>query len=311
MKATLIEKVKEGEMAYNSTLVDPKDLSIFGNQLTLNIVTEIARTPSCAMDIARKLKQNEQKIYYHLRKLEKSGIIKLIGTEERYGMTAKIYSTVSPVVATKLYEEGYKMDRKIPVETNEVTRFLRPFIDKGRLHAEIIFGSPYPHGEYESMAKDTVHFTDFALFLGQFIKELNVYNYKLDVQVREEDLKNNLILIGGPKINTIVNKINDSLPIFFDRQNNWAIRSNLTGKTYNEDTNGIILRVKNPFDKTKEILLLAGIRSIGLRTAILAFVRHLDEIQKGNTKDPNVIAKVMNGIDKAGDGRIDSVRFLE
>ena len=54
------------------------------------------------MDLARKLEQHEQKIYYHLRNLEKAGIIKQTRTEQRYGMTAKIFDVISPVVATKM-----------------------------------------------------------------------------------------------------------------------------------------------------------------------------------------------------------------
>jgi len=311
MGTKLIEKSKDGEIVYKSTLVAPKSLSVFSNQLTLNIVGEIAKTPSCAMDIARKLKQNEQKIYYHLRKLEQGGIIKLIGTEERYGMTAKIYATVSPVISTKLYEDGSKVVKKLPMETGEMSKFLHPFIVNNRLDADIIFGSPYPHGEYEAMAKDTFHFTDFALFMGRFVNELNIYNYKLDVHVRKEDLKNNLILIGGPKVNTIVNKINDDLPIYFDRNDNWALKSKITGNSYNSDEDGVIIRIPNPYAKGKEIILMAGIRSLGLRSSILAFITHFDEIKKGNSKDPKILAKVVTGVDKSGDGRIDTVRILE
>ncbi|MFH1364034.1 MAG: ArsR family transcriptional regulator, partial [Candidatus Aenigmatarchaeota archaeon] len=281
------------------------------NQLTLKIVNEIARNPSCAMDIARKLKQNEQKIYYHLRKLEQGGIIKLIGTEERYGMTAKIYTTVSPVISTKLYEDGHRIERKSRVNNNEMDDFLSPFIEKGKLNADIVFGAPYPHGEHEAMARDTFHFTDFALFLGRFIKTLNIYNYKLDVHMRKDDLKNNLILIGGPKINTIVNKINNDLPIYFDKDDNWSIKSTITGNSYHEEENGMIIRMKNPFNKNKQILIMAGIRSVGLRAAILAVINNLDEILKGNVQDSSVIAKVVMGIDKAGDGRIDTAKILE
>lgn len=311
MKAILIESLKNEEIAYKSTIVDPKNLGIFSNQLTLDIIGEMAKTPACAMDIARRLKQNEQKIYYHLRKLERGGIIKLIGTEERYGMTAKIYSTVSPVIAAKLYEDGQKVTNKSKIEVNDMSKLLHPFIEGGKLNCDIVFGSPYPHGEYEAMARDTVHFTDFALFLGRFINSLNTYNYKLDVQMRDNDLKNNLILIGGPRINTIVNKLNDDLPIYFDKNDNWTIKSKLTNKSYHDDENGIIVRIQNPYAKDKEILIMAGRRSVGLRSTILAFLNHSDEIMKGNVKDSRIIAKVVSGFDKSGDGRIDTVNILE
>ena len=80
---------------------------------------------------------------------------------------------------------------------------------------------------------------------------------------------------------------------------------------YNSDEDGVILRVPNPYAKGKEILLMAGIRSLGLRSAILAFITQFDEIKKGNSKDSKIIAKIVTGVDKSGDGRIDTVRVLE
>jgi len=44
---------------------------------------------------------------------------------------------------------------------------------------------------------------------------------------------------------------------------------------------------------------------------VIAFVKHLRKIMKGNTVQPNVIAKVVQGIDMDSDGIIDEVEFLE
>src|SRR3989344_3767989 len=105
MSSKFIEKVGEGyHKVYDSILVDPKHLDVLGNKLTQDIIKKLFRSNLCAMDIARELKEHEQKIYYHLRRLEKAGIVKVVGTEKRAGMIAKMYSTVSPIVATKLYD---------------------------------------------------------------------------------------------------------------------------------------------------------------------------------------------------------------
>ena len=109
MKSILIEENGEEWNAYNSLLLEPKNLGIFTNELALKIVLGLSKKPGCAMDLARKLGVDEQRIYYHLRKLEKAGIVKLMGTEMRYGMTAKIYQAVSPVVSAKLYEDGHRI----------------------------------------------------------------------------------------------------------------------------------------------------------------------------------------------------------
>ena len=71
------------------------------------------------------------------------------------------------------------------------------------------------------------------------------------------------------------------------------------------------MKIKNPLNKSKEFLFLGGIRSAGLKSAVLAFMNNLAEIMKGNSKDNNIIAKVVSGFDKKGNGVIDSVKILE
>jgi hypothetical protein len=74
---------------------------------------------------------------------------------------------------------------------------------------------------------------------------------------------------------------------------------------------GVIVRSRNPFDSNKEILVLAGRRTRGTEAAVLAFTRHIDEVIRGNESDHEKIAKVVQGLDKNGDGMIDSVEFEE
>ena len=310
MKTVLVENTEDKQRVYDSLMLGPEHLGIFSNDLAVKVINELAKQPLCAMDIAKKLKQNEQKIYYHLRKMRSAGIVKLNGTEQRYGMTAKMFQLVSPVISTKLYNDGYDT-KAASVKDRDIEEFLNPFIVNGKLNAEIIIGSPTLHGKYSATARDGVYAIDLALFLGKFMDGFNSHNYKLDVEVDKLDLESNLILIGGPKINAITDKVNEKLPIFFDIKKQWAITSTLSGNTYNYEDDALILRFKNPFNKKKEILLLAGRRSHGLRSAIIAFTRHTHEIMKGNIEDDKILGKVVRGIDKDGDGIIDSVTFLE
>jgi DNA-binding transcriptional ArsR family regulator len=310
MKNILIENNREGQKAYNSLAMDPKNLGIFANELALRIIRELSRKPRCAMDLARKLEVDEQKIYYHVRKLERAGVVKLVGTEMRYGMTAKIYRVLGPVVSAKLYDEWEKVE-KHEVRAPRTLGFLKPFIKEGRLNAKIIMGSPHQHGKYEAAARDGVHIADIALFLGSFLNSSPDSIYRIDTEVRPEELKDNLILIGGPRTNTIVERINKDLPIYFDEKQDFDIFSKISGKRYGDRNNAVIVRARNPFNKKSEILLLAGKRSHGLRSAALAFIRHMDEVMAGNVNDNNIIAKVVDGIDRNGDGIIDSVKILE
>lgn len=301
-----MEEDEKEQKAYKTTLIDLKNLGILKSELAIKILSELAKRPSCAMDIARKLKQHEQKIYYHLRKMEKAGIIKLLKTEERVGALAKIYSISSPFVSAKIYEDEGLKDVKTRVKEIE---FLKPFVENGKFNALIVVGSPDPHGKYGAQASDGSAAIDLALFLGTFLNSSEM-NYKLDTQVREEDLKKNLILIGGPKANMLIEKINEKLPIYFDTKHEFNIISTISKTVYTEDDVGIIVKMKSPFAKDKEILVISGKRFKGTRAGIIGIVKYLKKIAEGN-KFNGCVARVVKGIDRDSDGIIDDIEILE
>ena len=190
-------------------------------------------------------------------------------------------------------------------------KFLEPFIENGQLNSLIIVGSPDPHGPEKARSRDGYYGIDLALFLGTFLNYIPSLNVRLDTEIREEDLKNNLILIGGPVVNTVTGKINSKLPIRFDKKNNWTIVSDLSGKTYHSDETGIIVKIKNPFNTKKYILLVAGKRYAGTRAVMMAFLKHFKKIFSGNTHNENVLAKVVEGVDLNSDGIVDDVEVME
>ena len=302
----LVDDADNEQKAYKTLLIKPKTFSIFNSELSLKIVQELSKKPACAMDISRKLKQHEQKIYYHIRRLEKAGIIKLVSTEERVGALAKFYSISYPYISVKLFDGDHLVDVKTKVRELD---FFKPFIDNGRLNATIIVGSPDPHGKYGAQASDGSAAIDFALFLGNFLNEVKP-NYKLDTQVRESELKGNLILIGGPKANILIDKINDKLPIYFDTKHEFSIVSSLSKSVYPEDDVGIIVKMKNPFNKDKEVLLLSGKRFKGTRAAIIGLIKYIRKLEDTNRFNDG-IARVVRAIDRDSDGTVDDVEFLE
>lgn len=308
----LVEETKDGQKAYSTILVDnPKTFSVLSNDLSLKIVRELSKQPMCAMDVARKLKEHEQKIYYHVRKLENTGIIKMLSTEERVGALAKIYAPVSSVISFKLFEGDMVTDMKTKVAS---LKFLRPFITNSSFDALVIVGSPDPHGKYKSPASDGYLGINLGSFFAQFSLHVEEPIYKLDTQVTEADLKKNLILIGGPKGNIITERINDKLPIYFEYSEetlDWTIVSKISKNTYHGKHFGVIARMPNPFTKGKEMLIFAGKGFSGSRAAVLAFTQKLKEVAKGNSKKPQVMARVVKGIDVDSDGIVDEIEFIE
>ena len=311
---TWIVEQKNGKIfSLITKLLEPKHLKVALSPLAWKILKTLAENPSYPKEIGEKLKMNEQKVYYHIRNLEKAGLIEKLREEKRQGALAKFYTLTDYAftVLLKPLEESQKVFQL----KKEYKNFLEPFITDGKFNALIIIGSPEPHGQTKSRGKD-VFTIDLGLFFGTFLNYIPEFSTKLDTEVNEADLKNNLILIGGPGINIITQKVNSKLPISFQRireKENWysAFHSNISGKDYTEEENAIIVKTKNPFDKTKDILVIAGRRSYGTRAAILAFLKNFDEICKGNSYDHKVFARVVEGIDKNSDGVVDSVEFLE
>ena len=86
--------------------------------------------------------------------------------------------------------------------------------------------------------------------------------------------------------------------------------STFTKTTYDADEIGIVIKMKNPFAKDKYVLIISGKRFKGTRAGILAVTNYLKKLEDGNKFDSGV-ARVVRGIDRDSDGRIDDVEFLE
>jgi DNA-binding MarR family transcriptional regulator len=312
--AIVIDQKNGKTLSLATRMLEPKQLKVALSPLAWKILKILAEKPSYPKEIGTRLKMNEQNIYYHIRNLERSGLIEKLKEEKKQGALAKFYTLTD--YAFTILLKPLEESQKIFHIKKEYKNFLEPFISDGRLNALIIMGSPEPHGLAKARAKDGLFATDLGLFLGTFLNYKPELFTKLDTEVKEDDLKNNLILIGGPGVNFITAKVNSKLPIKFEKikdQENFysGFHSSVSDKNYYEEGYGLIVKAKNPFDKSKDILVIAGRRMSGTRAAILAFLQKFDEICKGNSYDSKVFARIVEGIDKDNDGVIDSVEFLE
>jgi DNA-binding PadR family transcriptional regulator len=306
---------KNGKTFVSGTaMLEPRQLRVACSPLAWKILKMISEKPSYPKEISNRLKVHEQKVYYHIRNLEKAGLVENLTEERKKGALARIYTVTNNAFTVLL--RPLMESQKIFQMKKEHKAFLEPFVSEGKFNALIVLGSPEPHGVSRSRAKDGLFATDLGLFFGAFLNYIPEVSTKLDTEIREEDLKNNLILIGGPGVNVVTSKVNSKLPIRFEKikeQENFysGIHSEISGKEYSEEGCGIIVKTKNPFDKTKEILVIAGRRISGTRASISAFLKNFDEICKGNLNNPDVFANVVEGIDRDSDGIVDAVEFLE
>lgn len=303
----LLKSGKGNETAPAVLFSDPKKLKPLTSKLGWKIFSALSE-PHCPMDLAKKLGVHEQVVYYYIRKFKKDGLIKECGTEQRHGTVAKFYQAARGAFA--LVPKGVSFTG-ISISSPSKSKLLYPFVKDGKLNATIVVGSPDPHGPWKARASDACCAIDFALFTGAFTSGENVPNYRLDIEVREKELEGNLVLIGGPTVNMITRKVNRKLPIHIDPENEMNIVSGLSGKTYKDDDCGIINIIENPKNKDAKILVLAGKRFTGTRAAILAWIKRLSDVSKGNKWERGVKSRVVKGYDMDGDGVIDSAEFLE
>ena len=116
------------------------------------------------MEIARKLKIHEQKIYYHIRKLVKAGAIKVVREEEKKGAIAKYYKATFPAMGIEL-PFGYRKISKSPDANidEKMKQFLSPLIKNEVFDGKIVVGSPDPHGPFKAKARDG-HYAAYLTF---------------------------------------------------------------------------------------------------------------------------------------------------
>jgi hypothetical protein len=259
------------------------------------------------MDIARKIGEHEQKVYYYINKFRKHGLVEEVRSEKRKGTLAKFYQAKESAFAFKLGEARWV---KFEALAHEKKKSLEPFVVNGRADFTIVVGSPDPHGPWNERALDSPTAIDLALFIGSFIDDRVTPNYKLDIEMREKDMKNNMILVGGPVVNMVTKRINKVLPVNFD-PNRRDIISKISNNIYRDDQFGSINMIENPWNRSKRILVFAGKRFPGTRAAILAFMNDSQKILKGNRFDRTKISRVVRGYDMDGDGVIDSAEIME
>jgi len=270
----------------------------------LRILAVLAKGPGYPSEIARELGMPVQTVYYHIRLLEKAGLLEFSDYAERNGAVAKRYICKSESIALLINKEGW---RRGSIATATPPGILKPFIRDGHFDGMIVVGSPDPHGRYRARASE-LGMLEFTMFLGRY-STFELPLYALDTQLRAEHRKMNLILAGGPKVNTAVEEINSVLPVRFNMDNS-EITSTISGKSYNGNI-GIVELVQSPYASSSKMLVISGLNQHGTRAAVIAIVEESALLEPGNLHDPKKMAKVIEGFDEDGDGIVDAVEIKE
>jgi DNA-binding Lrp family transcriptional regulator len=301
-----------GEERYIKEVVvfdKPESLRPLLSPIGWKILHSLAEGPKYPAQIARELQLYRQKVYYYTRRLEKSGLIKPIKEDVVAGAIARYYVAVSSTFVLELPNLGEKIVRWKWTDKS-LEQFWRQFMSEDRFTGKIVVGSPEPHGPLKTYARDGHYAVHLAFFLGQFFQTPLDFAVKLDVDVKtEKEEGGNLILIGGPGTNLLTAEINLHLPIHFDKKNYWAGIVDSKGNIYSGSSDGVIAKIRNPYDQSKSIVVLAGNRHVGTKSAIIAMTSYHKETLNGY-KGEDTWARVIRGFDMDGDGKVDSVEIL-
>ena len=309
-----MQKVKE-----IAIVKDPQKLKMILNRLSWNILVMLSENEMYPLEIAKKLKIHEQKVYYHIRKLAKAGAITVTKEEEKKGAIAKYYKAVSPAFGIELPQE-YRTIKKLSLLSidEQIQKFFKEFVrEDGTFEGKIVVGSPTPHGPFKTSARDGHYASYLTFFLGQFARMPEEFAIKLDVDVKaEKEEKNNLILVGGPGTNFLTQELNGYLPIRFNMQPSeqgflfGGLVSKKTSNVYTADAAGLIAKIVNPWDNTKQVIVLAGNKAVGTKACVLALTNFWKKTLKGYHGE-DTFATVIQGFDLDGDGKVDSIEVLE
>jgi DNA-binding transcriptional ArsR family regulator len=318
-KLLLHEENKTQKVKEIAIIEDPQKLKMILNRLSWKILVMLSEKEMYPLEIARKLGVHEQKVYYHVRKLARAGAITVVREEEKKGAIAKYYKAVSPAFGIEL-PEGYKIIQRFSLigMDEQIQKFFKEFIGKdGAFEGKIVVGSPTPHGPFKTSARDGHYASHLTFFLGQFAKMPEEFAIKLDVDVKaEKEEKNNLILVGGPGTNLLTQELNEYLPIRFNMQPSeqgflfGGLVSRKTSNVYTADAVGLIAKIVNPWDDTKRIIVLAGNKAVGTKACVLALTNFWKKTLKGYNGE-DTFAKVIQGFDLDGDGKVDSIEVFE
>jgi DNA-binding transcriptional ArsR family regulator len=293
-------------------LSDPKVAQALLQPMRWRILSELSNSEKCASDLAEAFKTSEQVICYHLRELDRSGLITLERTVRKRGALAKYYRAEEKAVAIvpRAHPKG-TMQLVEQTLSEESAKMLDPFISQGRFDGHIVLGSPDAHGIFSSRARCGDRATDLALFLGSLLPVTRESVVRLDTELSQKEAERNLIIVGGPRVNTVTMTVNQWLPITYELTGHNMMISRLSGRSYAGEEEGAVQLIANPNNPDSKVIVIAGNTYLGTRTAVLAFIKYTDQIAGGNTINKSTIARVVTGLDVDSDGLVDDVQFIE
>jgi DNA-binding MarR family transcriptional regulator len=312
MSYLVLKDRRGGQSVPVKVFEDPAPAQALLQPMRWKILQELTTADQCARELAKKLNASQQVICYHVKELEKAGFIKLQRRERRRGAVAKYYRaehTAIAVIASRL-EENSAVTEETGL-SDASARLLAPYVTSGVFNGHVVLGSPDQHGIFGERDLGGYHASYLTLFLGSLLPLARTNVIKLDTELTEQEILENLILAGNPRFNSIAMMVNEFLPITYELAGPDVMMSTISERTYAEPQDGAVQMIRNPMNPESRVIILAGNETVGTQAAIMAFVKYTEDIAAGNVFNREVVARVVSGVDANQDGTIDDVEFLE
>ncbi len=307
---TYILKTDNGEYFINDTKIiyDKNTMKKVASENCLSAALVLGKHPGTPETVAKALKISKKAALQALEELQKAGLVDVVRSLQKKPEKSQ-YRRTANSVSFEYSDANVKLDLREKGITDEQTaKFYRKFIKDNKFDGYICVGSADPHGEYKAIARDTHYALYLSMFLGHFVDLPKTFPIVLDTDVIAKNLfKNNLIVVGGPVTNLVTRDINTHLPVKFVKEEGWALKDK--NGIHSRDYEGVIESIKNPFDKTKDIVLLGGVRHVGTLSAILAGTK-FSKLTFRDYNEENTWSVLVRGYDIDGDGEIDSVELM-
>ncbi|MFT4303280.1 MAG: S-layer protein [Candidatus Woesearchaeota archaeon] len=300
-------KTEEGIRKFDSCYILSESKFNSFNKIKIQIIKELSNKPMFISELAKKMKLHEQNVYYHVNQI--IDLLEIVEEKKVRGTIARKFKPKSMnfcLSLSKSFKDISKLDSEFSSIKSKVHSFFFPFIDNGELNAKIVVGSPDPHGQYKARSRDGHYAIDLALYIGSLCRLPKTFSVSLDTDI-SLDLNENIIVVGGPVTNLLADKVNSMLPVKFVNDGNWVIKGKKD--TYSDDNVGLISRIVDKVNN-KNVILIAGLRFSGTKSAVIALTRQLDLILN-HFSSQNSFYAIVQGYDMDGDGKVDTVELLE
>jgi DNA-binding transcriptional ArsR family regulator len=305
----LFEKAGESYSSRVKLILDPQVLGVASNPLALRILSSTAEKPAYAREIGRSLGISEQTVYYHVKRLMNAGLLEVVESSAIRGAVAKKVAASSSGIAL-LYRPSTAIRVAKDARRTPLVAFFREFIVDHVFNGYFVVGSPEPHGPFRAAARDGHYAAQLGFALGALATTDDDFSVRLDTDVKaEKAYDSHLVLFGGPATNLLTAEVNRLLPVRFDESNYWAGLMDGMGRRFNGETDAVIAKVPSPFAQGRSVVVLAGIRHVGTKSAVIGLTRQPGDVLSTYDGQPT-FACVVKGYDQDGDGKVDHVDVL-